>query len=250
MGRQAAADRGLFLFATCQVGAEAALKAEVARTWPGFRFAYSRGGFLTFKLPERHGLSEDFDPGLVFARASGFSLGKVAVESLDAAAGEVWKVAAPLRYQALHVWQRDTAAIGYRGFEPHVTPSALAAEEAIRRHEVAQATSPALARVAEPGDRVLDCVLVEPHEWWIGFHTARDDDSRFDFIDRDRYGGNLMRSEIVNHENLGVPREVFPAFFVSMRDAFAELLGDAWTLEFDAAWVALLGRIDAALEKT
>ena len=71
-----------------------------------------------------------------------------------------------------------------------------------------------------------------------------------DFIDRDRYGGNLMRSEIVNHENLGVPREVFPAFFVSMRDAFAELLGDAWTAEFDAAWVALLGRIDAALEKT
>lgn len=70
-----------------------------------------------------------------------------------------------------------------------------------------------------------------------------------DFIDRDSYGSNLMRSEIVNHENLGVPRAVFPAFFAAMRDALAELLGDAWTVEFEAAWVALLGRIDAALER-
>ena len=71
-----------------------------------------------------------------------------------------------------------------------------------------------------------------------------------DFIDRDRYGGNLMRSEIVNHENLGVPRDVFPAFFTAMRDAFAEVLAGAWSTEFDAAWVALLERINATLEKT
>lgn len=68
-----------------------------------------------------------------------------------------------------------------------------------------------------------------------------------DFIDRDIYGGNLMRIEIVNHENLGVPREVFGTFFVAMRDAFAELLGGEWTPEFDAAWRALLVRIDHAL---
>lgn len=68
-----------------------------------------------------------------------------------------------------------------------------------------------------------------------------------DFIDRDTYGGNLMRSEIVNHENLGVPKEVFRTFFVAMRDAFAEVLGAAWTPEFDAAWRALLVRIDHAL---
>jgi hemoglobin-like flavoprotein len=71
-----------------------------------------------------------------------------------------------------------------------------------------------------------------------------------DFIDRDAYGGNLMRIEIVNHENLGVPREVFPQFFTAMRDAFADCLDDAWTGEIDAAWAALLARIDAVLEKT
>lgn len=68
-----------------------------------------------------------------------------------------------------------------------------------------------------------------------------------DFIDRDSYGGNLMRIEIVNHENLGVPREVFPTFFTAMRDTFAEMLEHDWDNETDAAWRALLARIDRAL---
>ncbi len=68
-----------------------------------------------------------------------------------------------------------------------------------------------------------------------------------DFIDRDTYGGNLMRIEIVNHENLGVPREVFPVFFTAMRDTFADMLGADWDGEIDAAWRALLAQIDAAL---
>jgi hemoglobin-like flavoprotein len=68
-----------------------------------------------------------------------------------------------------------------------------------------------------------------------------------DFTDRDAYGSNLMRAEIVNHENLGVPREVFGAFYVTIRDTFAELLGAAWTNDIDAAWKDQLARIDAAL---
>jgi hemoglobin-like flavoprotein len=71
-----------------------------------------------------------------------------------------------------------------------------------------------------------------------------------DFIERDSYGGNLFRIEIVNHENLGVPREVFPAFFTAMRDTFAEMLGADWDGETDAAWRALLARIDQALGKS
>lgn len=70
-----------------------------------------------------------------------------------------------------------------------------------------------------------------------------------DFIDRDAYGSNLMRVEIVNHENLGVPREAFPVFFTAMRDAFADVLGAEWSGEIDAAWGALLARIDGALSE-
>ena len=70
-----------------------------------------------------------------------------------------------------------------------------------------------------------------------------------DFIERDTYGGNLMRAEIVNHENLGVPREVFAGFYTTLRDTFAELLGAAWTNDIDTAWKELLARIDGALAR-
>ncbi len=168
-----------FLYVTCQVGAERALKAEVARAWPDFHFAYSRPGFLTFKLPSEHPIGDGFDLKSVFARAYGISLGKIAVESLDEAAAEVWRLAGAETFDALHVWQRDAAAVGYRGFEPHVTPAALAAEEAIRRQAQGDTTRGPLGRIAEREALVLDCVLVEPHEWWIGYHRATSSDRRY-----------------------------------------------------------------------
>jgi hemoglobin-like flavoprotein len=70
-----------------------------------------------------------------------------------------------------------------------------------------------------------------------------------DFMDRDVYGGNVMRAEIVNHENLGVPRDVFPTFFRAMRDTYAEWLGISWTNDIDAAWKELLARVDGALAR-
>jgi hemoglobin-like flavoprotein len=70
-----------------------------------------------------------------------------------------------------------------------------------------------------------------------------------DFIDRDSYGSNMMRAEIVNHENLGVPRDVFAGFYATLRDTFAELLGAAWTNEMNAAWGELLARIDSTLAR-
>ena len=68
-----------------------------------------------------------------------------------------------------------------------------------------------------------------------------------DFTNRNVYGGNLMKIEVVNHENLGVPREVFPVFFTAMRDAFAEIVGAAWSNEIEHAWRELLGEIEATL---
>ena len=65
----AMSDSSQFLFMTCQVGAEPTLKRELAKYRPSFRFAYSRPGFLTYKLPEKHGLKDDFELHSVFARA-------------------------------------------------------------------------------------------------------------------------------------------------------------------------------------
>jgi len=169
--------RAQFLFVTCQVGAEPAVKSELARRWPALRFSYSRPGFLTFKLPPEHSLADDFDLESVFARAYAFSLGKVAGEDLDGLAGEAWRVWGERPVERVHVWQRDAAAPGEHGFEPSITPAAVEAAEAIRRQCPRAGELPAeafdLKCRARPGDRVMDCVIVRPGEWWVGTHRAR-----------------------------------------------------------------------------
>jgi 23S rRNA (cytidine2498-2'-O)-methyltransferase len=166
-----------FLFVTCQVGAEGAVKGEVHRRWPEFRFAYSRRGFLTFKLPPDHALTADFDLESVFARSYAFSLGKAAGDDLDTLARGVWEVWGERPVKRVHVWERDAAPPGDHGFEPSITPAAIAAADALAR----QCPWPGrlgakafnLRQPARPGDLVLDCVIVRPGECWVGFHAAR-----------------------------------------------------------------------------
>lgn len=181
-----------FLFVTCQVGAERAVRGELARRWPRFRFAYSRPGFLTFKLPEDDGLAEDFDLESVFARAYGFSLGKVAGECDENLAAEIWRTCKGRTVQRVHVWQRDRAAPGEHSFEPSVGAFALD----VHRIIVERCPNPAtLARRArEPlhparaGELVLDCILLEPGQWWVGYHRARSVPSQ--------YPGGMMSLEL------------------------------------------------------
>lgn len=137
---------------TCQVGAEAALKREVERDWPAFRSAYSRPGFVTFRLPQGHFFKPDFQFGAVFARAYAFSLGKIGTEfplespsdvytthtaggavndaSDDLTSDEtkpftitqrlleraklVWQLTGSRIFQRIHVWERDAAIAGSR----------------------------------------------------------------------------------------------------------------------------------------
>jgi len=168
-------DRPGFIFATCQVGAEGAVKREVAREWPGFRLAFSRPGFLTFRLPEDHGLLADFDLRSVFARAYGFSLGRVRGEDVQEVARQVWELYGGRPVRCLHVWWRDTRPPGEQAA---ASPIARAAEvrEALRRlcpRPEALCEQPEQeSDVARPGDFVLDCVVVEPGEWWVGYHRA------------------------------------------------------------------------------
>ena len=162
-----------FLFTTCQVGAERAVKREIARNWPDFRFAYSRPGFVTFKLPTGHGLADDFNLRSVFARSYGFSLGKTEAASDDVRVRDVASLAGMQSYDKLHVFQRDTVAPGDRGYEPGITPAAEEAEAVIRRLWPTDAPLlPSAPPLARAGHLVLDCVLVEPDQWWVGYHRA------------------------------------------------------------------------------
>lgn len=179
-----------YIWITCQLGAERAVKHELAVRWPAFRFAYSRPGFLTFKLPLGHGLSGDFDLGCVFARAHGFSLGKAEGSDPAERAASAWKLADARTIDRVHVWPRDARAAGDHGYTPSLTPECCPIEDALRQAapRTLQATvtlspvadSPPALHIepAEIGQTILDCLLLDEGVWWIGWHTAHNWQSR------------------------------------------------------------------------
>jgi len=188
-------DRPRFLFATCQIGAETALKREMARRWPALKLAYSRPGFLTFKLPEEHGLLADFDLESVFARCWGFCLGKVSGTDRSQMAHDLWQRYGRRPVRQIHAWQRDLHRPGERGYEPGITPAAREAHEAILaerpREQLPDVPPDAYRTPAKEGDFVLDCVVVEPNQWWVGYHRAGAVASR--------WPGGMMSLELPPH---------------------------------------------------
>jgi len=101
-------------------------------------------------------------------------LGQVAGEDPDELARGVWRMYGKRPLRRIHVWARDAAEPGQHDFEPSITPAALEAHEAIRRHcprpEVLAPAADDPQQAAEGGEFVLDCVLVEPNQWWVGYH--------------------------------------------------------------------------------
>ena len=82
-----------FLFAVVQAGAERALKNEIARDQPKLKFAFSRPGFVTFRIPDDVEAGREPKLDCVFARTWGYSLGKVASGADDAQlARDAWRL--------------------------------------------------------------------------------------------------------------------------------------------------------------
>ena len=169
---------------TCRPGAETALKQEVARTEPEWRLAFSRPGFVTFKFTSATPVDDKqlASRSWVLARTQGVSLGKVTGDELAKLAGEVWALAgvaalvaeAPL--DDVHVWERD-ARPNDDTSTLLVSPLAAEIESAIRA-----AAPESCGNLREPpgekrrpaarNARVLDVVVVEPNQWWIGCHRV------------------------------------------------------------------------------
>jgi 23S rRNA (cytidine2498-2'-O)-methyltransferase len=165
-----------FLFVTCQVGAEPAVKEELARRWPDVHAAYARPGLITFKVPPDHPMRPDFDLRSVFARASGLSLGQASGDDATQRAHSVWDLLGPQTVARVHVWPRDVKRPGEDDFEPSITPAAVEVREAIRqacpRPEQLDADDRDWRRPARSGELVLDVILVEPQQWLVGYHQA------------------------------------------------------------------------------
>ncbi len=177
-----------FLFVVCQVGSEAALKHEVARRHPSFRFSFSRPGFVTFQIPDEVVRDRKFELNCTFARTWGFSLGKAVGTDGHQVARDFWRACVErypadvlAQFQHLHVWQRDRELPGDFDFEPGVSLLAEAIGELILEHQpnVGTPWSLPLNEDAQVDDRVLDCVVVEPNEWWFGWHRANGVETRW-----------------------------------------------------------------------
>ncbi len=135
-----------FVFATCAVGMEPALKLDVARARPELRFAYSRPGLVTFKAGST--IAPDDVPGTPFARVWGRSLGP-ARDPEDAA-----HQLAYLGAQRVHVFARDP--------EQPVDPGPWHAAIRLPRGE------------ASDGELVADVILAPGEPAWLGLHRADD----------------------------------------------------------------------------
>ncbi|MGK5082518.1 SAM-dependent methyltransferase [Bdellovibrionota bacterium FG-1] len=169
--------RSPFIFAVCQVGAEAALKKEWARLRPDLRFAYSRPGFVTFKASASGKSPTEFSASLtiesVFARAYGLSFGKVnATEMPQIVAFARQLTSITGKRLRLHAWERDQYFPGDEplGFVRDVwNETQCSALRAIAEFD-AYSKLFAADSTAESDDLVLDLVAVEPDEFWYGFH--------------------------------------------------------------------------------
>ena len=207
-----------FLALTCQRGAENALKNEMARRRPNWKFSYSRPGFLTFKAPAPESLEKRLaitvpSLRLVFARSCVHLLGAALQKDLHDADGRFDRVAAAKRVWALvdeqigpnsrdfaeaqrlarpakrvariHVFERDRFNMGVRDFEPGITDLAREIHK-ILFDAAPEETRQNFARGAErldvpadPGELCLDVVLVEENEWRVGLHRVGDFHSRW-----------------------------------------------------------------------
>jgi 23S rRNA (cytidine2498-2'-O)-methyltransferase len=153
-----------FVYALCQRGAEVALKREAARVAPQLAPAYQRPGLVTFRAPA--GVTPEFELPLVFARASGMSLGAVrdlaaATERIAALSGQQFC----LQVVERELYRPDQVPRGYVRGE-----LSAALDAALRRALPDAFTSSSEAR---PGELVLSAIVAKDDPWVLGVHRHR-----------------------------------------------------------------------------
>lgn len=161
-----------FIYVICQNGAESAAKLEIMKAHPELKLAFSRPGFITFKTDPENPLPERFTLRSTIARTYGWSLGKCRGEDASELVVQVAAVEKLAEARHLHIWQRDPVIPGRNGFEPGV--SALAGEIGVLFENTAPVNEKNISvnQETKPDDLVFDVVMVEPNEWWYGYHTA------------------------------------------------------------------------------
>ncbi|XZE52595.1 SAM-dependent methyltransferase [Planctomycetaceae bacterium SH139] len=187
-----------FVFVCCHHGAEAPLKDEF--TTQGWRLAFSRPGFVSFKSNEAGSLKRELPHG-VFARSTSWSIGRVqATETAELTKQITWLLSdvaqaaepaqlqpaatelddrpsppfPPAQFEALHLWARDRLPVGEHNYEtgPEALTQAAAEDVAHRLHASGIIVSGLPNQPVDSGRAVLDVVMIDPGQWMIGWHQA------------------------------------------------------------------------------
>ncbi|MCA9106092.1 MAG: hypothetical protein KDA83_11725 [Planctomycetales bacterium] len=160
----------LFVFLVCQVDTEPLVKRWFASRLPGARFAFSRPGLLTYKLPDDSIDTLTTIGTLPLLRTFGRSLGMVAGDRA-ALLGELAKNPVASECRVWHLWARDRARVGEFEFEPFAD-GARELECQWLAEQLGPTPAPLCNVPANRGDRVLDLIAVDPDRWLIGTHVA------------------------------------------------------------------------------
>jgi 23S rRNA (cytidine2498-2'-O)-methyltransferase len=158
-----------FIFVICQKGAEAATKQEILANHTNLKLSFSRPGFLTFKVDEANPLPIRFSLKSTLARTYGWSSGKLAGDDAGTLIDELLETELFSSADRVHLWQRDILLPGKNGFEPGVS---VLAKELSSQIDSKSGRSDHVNQYAAANELVFDIVLVEPNEWWLGFHYA------------------------------------------------------------------------------
>lgn len=128
----------------------------------------------------------------------------------------------------------------------------------INPEPILQSLELVVERIGDPTRQVYERLFVAQPEMEKLFVMDKDFSARghmlsesltaiIDFVGDRNYADNLMRSEIMNHDGMGVPPRIFATFFAVIRDTFRDTLGDDWSAEMEKAWSVLLKEISETI---
>ena len=69
-----------------------------------------------------------------------------------------------------------------------------------------------------------------------------------DYLGPNIYAANFLKAELRNHDDIGVPGEIFPRFYQAMAEAFADILGEDWTPDMQGAWNDLTAQVEQIVQ--
>jgi len=173
-----------FVYVCCQIGAEKALKQNLAQHHPMLTFAFSRPGFVTFKVDGELDLTQPLlSP---FARTYGASVGSFKLaegSSREENLQRALELLPQKKFQHIHVWSRDSHVPGERDYEPVHREESLELGTQLKELSVASSDDrlgkAPINRTARSGDNVADLIVVDPNHWFVGWHPSQAVESRW-----------------------------------------------------------------------